>query len=75
MKRWMMKRLIAWKNDAHRKPLILDGARQTGKSWLVKELGRTQFESMAYVSLENNEAMDQLFSGSLRPERLIAGIA
>ena len=49
MKRWMMKRLIAWKNDAHRKPLILDGARQTGKSWLVKELGRTQFESMAYV--------------------------
>lgn len=75
MKRWMMKRLIAWKNDAHRKPLLLDGARQTGKSWLVKELGRTQFESMAYVSLENNEAMDQLFSGSLRPERLIAGIA
>ena len=57
-----MKRLIAWKNDAHRKAFdsgtVPD---RPGKSWLVKEFGRTQFESMAYVSLENNEAMDQLF--------------
>lgn len=75
MQRQMMERLIAWKNDAHRKPLIVDGARQTGKSWLAKEFGRTQFDSLAYVSLEDNEAMSRLFSGSLRPQRLIAGIA
>lgn len=75
MRRQMMDRLVAWKHDSHRKPLILDGARQTGKSWLVKEFGRTQFDSMAYISLENNDAMSQLFEGSLRPQRLITGIA
>ncbi|NMN02661.1 ATP-binding protein [Bifidobacterium panos] len=75
MKRRMMHQLIAWKNSAHRKPLILDGACQTGKSWLVQEFGRTQFDSLAYVSLENNDSMNQLFAGSLRPQRLLAGIA
>lgn len=70
-----MAKLAEWKDDPHRKPLVLDGARQTGKTWLAQEFGRTHFKHLAYVSLQDNEAMQTLFEGSLLPERLIPGIA
>lgn len=75
MKRRMMERLVAWRDDPSRKPLILDGARQVGKSWLVKEFGRTHFQSMAYVSLEGDASLRRLFEGNPRPERLISGLS
>ena len=54
MQRALMDQLVTWKNTARRKPLILNGARQVGKTWLLKEFGRLHFESVAYVSLDND---------------------
>ena len=70
-----MKELIAWKNSTNRKPLILRGARQTGKTWILKEFGAKEFPCVAYVRLEDNEAMKALFAGSLEPKRLLEGMA
>ena len=50
----LMDRLVAWKDSPRRKPLILNGARQVGKTWLLKEFGRLHFNEVAYVSLDND---------------------
>ena len=57
MERFLMDELVAWKNRPRRKPLILNGACQVGKTWLLKEFGRTQFENVAYVNLDDNPRM------------------
>lgn len=75
MKRLLLDELKAWKNMPGRKPLVLRGARQVGKTWLLKEFGKRCFENTAYVRLEDNAAMRQLFEGSLDPQRIIRGIA
>jgi len=75
MQRALMKDLIAWKNSPHRKPLILRGARQTGKTWILKEFGEREFPDVAYVRLEDNAAMENLFAGSLNPQRLLDGLS
>ena len=54
MRRTLMDELVAWKESARRKPLIMNGARQVGKTWLLKEFGRLYFENVAYVSLDND---------------------
>ena len=54
MERYAMKQLINWKNKKHRKPLILKGARQVGKTWLMKEFGKTCFKNVAYINLDKN---------------------
>jgi len=74
MKRYAMSRLIEWKNDKNRKPLIVKGARQVGKTWLIKEFGSTNFENTAYVSFENNRNMQILFEGDYDIPRLIEGL-
>ena len=51
MKRFALEKLKEWKKKANRKPLIIRGARQVGKTWLMKEFGRTCFEKVAYVTL------------------------
>jgi len=66
--------LQKWKNNANRKPLIIRGARQVGKTWLMKEFGRTQYLKVAYINFEGNERMQKLFSGDLDIRRLIRGI-
>ena len=66
--------LKAWKAKKNRKPLIIRGARQVGKSWLMKEFGTREYEDMIYVSFDNNERMANLFEGSMNVERLIAGL-
>lgn len=50
MDRTLMDELVAWKNSTRRKPLVLNGARQVGKTWLLKEFGATHFENVAYVA-------------------------
>lgn len=75
MQRTLTKQLIAWKYDLERKPLVLRGARRTGKTWLLKEFGAQEFEHVAYVNLENNVAMQKLFRGSLDPERILESIS
>ena len=75
MQRFLMNDLINWKNDPKRKPLILRGARQTGKTWLLKEFGKNEFADVAYVRLEDNKAAEALFEGSLEPKRLLDGLS
>ena len=61
MQRFLMNELVKWKEKSNRKPLILKGARQVGKTWLLKEFGRTHFKKTAYVSFYNNQRMKNLF--------------
>jgi len=74
MKRYATQKLIEWKNLKKRKPLIIRGARQVGKTWLMKEFGSTHFENMAYINFDNNENMKTLFEGDYNIPRLIEGL-
>ena len=69
-----MQQLINWKNKENRKPLILKGARQVGKTWLMKEFGQTQFEKVAYVSFYNNQRMKRVFDDDYDINRIIMNI-
>jgi predicted AAA+ superfamily ATPase len=71
MKRGIIKDLIKWKTSKNRKPLILIGARQVGKTWIMKEFGKTNFKNYAYIMFERNKNMEELFRGSLKPKDLI----
>jgi predicted AAA+ superfamily ATPase len=61
MKREILNKLKIWKKSPSRKPLILTGARQVGKTWAIQEFGRTQFKNTAYIMFEKNENMRQTF--------------
>ena len=74
MRRYANERLIEWKSSKRRKPLIIRGARQVGKTWLMKEFGSTHFENMAYINFDNNERMKILFDGDYDIARLIDGL-
>ena len=54
MRRFAMDKLLDWKKKSNRKPLILMGARQVGKTWLMKEFGKTYYEKTAYISFYKN---------------------
>ena len=75
MKRKMMEKLVAWAESGARKPLILQGARQIGKTYLLQELGKTHFEGLAYVNFEQNVRARQIFEGSLVPEILLQNLS
>ena len=75
MNRSAMEDLIAWKNRNGRKPLILRGARQVGKTWLMKEFGKRHFESVAYVNFEDNPRMERLFLADLDIPRILQGLS
>jgi predicted AAA+ superfamily ATPase len=74
MYRTAIESLHTWKANNKRKPLIVRGARQVGKTWLMKEFGRSAFEHTVYISFDNNKRMRRLFSDDLDVSRLIAGI-
>lgn len=74
MDRYLMAELIDWKNSPRRKPAIINGARQVGKTWLLKEFGKHHFDNIAYVNFDNNEAMNQLFEEGYDIARLLTGI-
>lgn len=69
-----MAALTAWKTSARRKPLILQGARQVGKTWLLREFGRRHYSSIAYANFEENEALASLFDGDLDPQRILIAL-
>lgn len=62
MKRTVIDKLHSWRNSNNRKPLILLGARQVGKTWVLKEFGRTAYKSVAYLNCDNNPNAQELFS-------------
>lgn len=71
MKRDVMEALIAWKDKRIRKPLILRGARQVGKTWLMKEFGRQCFNRVVYVNFENTPELNTLFSQNMDVGRIV----
>lgn len=74
MHRLLMDELAVWKDKQNRKPLILKGARQVGKTWLMKEFGKTYFKKVAYVSFYNNQRMKQVFEADYDIDRIIMNI-
>ena len=74
MYRTAMEHLYKWKEKKNRKPLIIRGARQVGKTWLMKEFGANAYQKSVYISFDNNLRMHDLFSADLNVERLITGI-
>ena len=75
MDRFLMSSLVHWKDSPRRKPLILNGARQVGKTWLLKEFARLHFDSVAYVTLDSNSVARALFDADLDPKRIIRDLS
>ena len=63
MRRDAMQQLYDWKSKASRKPLIIRGARQVGKTWLMKEFAATSYKQFAYINFEDNEVMKDVSEG------------
>ena len=74
MERDLMLDLIQWKNKSNRKPLILKGARQVGKTWLMKEFGKKYYKYTAYVNFDNNERMKEIFESDYDIQRILMAI-
>ena len=75
MYRKIMKELIEWKASPYRKPLILQGARQVGKTYIILEFGRNHYENVAYFNFETNPSLIKTFDESLDPGYLIPILA
>ena len=71
MYRKIMSFLEAWKESGHRKPLILQGARQVGKTYSILEFGRTHYENVAYFNFETNPKLNETFDENISPDYLI----
>jgi predicted AAA+ superfamily ATPase len=66
--------LRAWKDDPERKPLVLRGARQVGKTWLLQEFGRSDYEKVVYVNCQRDPSVAAVFAGDLDAERILRGL-
>ncbi|MCK9296697.1 MAG: AAA family ATPase [Desulfobulbaceae bacterium] len=74
MRRFIDEELKLWKDGTRRKPLVLRGARQVGKTWSLKEFGGNHFESIALVDLERNPSLRKLFDGELGAARICSDL-
>ena len=72
MYRKITQQLIDWKNDKYRKPLVLEGARQTGKTYILQQFGKEHYSNVAYINMENaSEELKSIFEGTISPQRII----
>ena len=74
MERNAMKSLIDWKNKKNRKPLLLYGARQVGKTYLVKEFGNKYFKDIIYVNFETNNIVSNIIDENIEPSYIIKNL-
>ena len=74
MYRSAIKKLKEWKNKEDRKPMILMGARQVGKTWIMKEFGKNEYAKVAYISFYNNERMNDVFDMDFDIDRIIMNL-
>ena len=74
MYRMAMENLLAWKQSRRRKPLIIEGARQVGKTWLMKEFVRQAYGDTVYINFDSNARMAELFASDLDTKRLVLGL-
>lgn len=72
--RFAIEKLYEWKKNVHRKPLIIEGARQVGKTWIMKEFGRNAYKKTVYINFESNPRMTELFASDLEIGRIILGL-
>lgn len=75
MKRDIYKSLVEWKIDKNRKPLILEGARQTGKTYILKEFGKKEFENFIYCNFEQDNELKSFFRNSLNPKKILESLS
>ena len=71
MKRFILDRLIKWKESKYRKPLILKGARQIGKTYILKQFGEENYEGVAYFNFDHDEDLYNLFNNTKDPKRIL----
>ena len=74
MYRCAIERLYKWKEEHNRKPLIIEGARQVGKTWLMREFGKQAYQNTVYINFDANLRMSELFSTDLDVSRIIMGL-
>ena len=74
MYRTAIEKLLKWKQNKHRKPMIIEGASQVGKTWLMKEFGQQAYAGTVYINFDSNSRMAELFASDLDTERLIMGL-
>ena len=74
MERKAMNDLVAWKNSENRKPLLLYGARQVGKTYLVKEFGNRYFKDIIYINFETNEIVGKMINENINPDYIIKNL-
>lgn len=75
MKRFAMDKLVEWKNSSTRKPMLVMGARQVGKTWLMKEFGKAHYGNTAYISFYNNKRAADIFKADYDIKRLIMNLS
>ena len=75
MKRDIYENLLEWKSSPRRKPLLLQGARQTGKTFILKQFGRNEYEKIIYCNFEENPDLDQFFHRDLNPKRIVSDLS
>jgi hypothetical protein len=75
VQRDIYRELLGWRNSAHRKPLILRGARQTGKTYILREFGTREYRRCHYFNFEQDSRLGSLFAGDLAPERIIRDLS
>ena len=75
MRRQAYEKLLKWKKDPDRKPLVLKGARQVGKTWLLREFGENEYENIAYLNCDKNEQAQTLFQLDFDVSRIMRGIS
>ena len=74
MERVILKKLLDWKNSPYRKPLILKGVRQVGKTWILKEFGKRYYENTAYFNFDENEEYKQFFETTKDVDRILQNL-
>ena len=71
MERFIMKKLKEWRENKHRKPLILRGARQVGKTYILKQFGEENYDGVAYFNFDHDENLFNLFKNTKDPKRIL----
>ncbi len=74
MKRTVMQQLIEWKQDKQRKPLLIQGARQVGKTWLMRSFGKEHFKNVAYLSMDQNPRLKAVFNQDFDVNRIVEAL-
>ncbi len=74
MKRDIYEELLRWKNNLNRKPLVITGARQVGKTWIMREFGSNEYDDVVYINCDNEKRMEALLSDDYNIDRILLGL-